>query len=146
MTCPNTEQLTAYALHEPDDPAIAAHLDSCEACQADLHTIRTLLGPDPSEREISEALLTKIIAGLPEPDAPPKRDWGMGFQLLLTWVLGLLTALVSLVASGSIGSIDPRAVLVLSGAFGGVCMLYRLQAREVVEAPIENFPPPNPLQ
>ena len=132
MTCPDLEQLIAYVLHETDDQGIADHVVACEACQADLLTIRTLAGTDPAGREISEALITRIIAGLPEPDAPPKRDWGKGFQLLLTWILGLLTALVSLVATGSIGSVDPAAVLLLSVAFGFFCVFSTLQSREVL--------------
>jgi hypothetical protein len=141
VTCPDAERLTAFVLDDSDDPDLAAHVEACEACQADLLTIQALTGTDSAEREISEALIAKIIAGLPEPGPPPKKDWSRGFHLLLTTVLGLLTALVSVVGTGSTGSVDPRDVLLLSIAFGLFCVLFSIREGKGSFSPDSNPSP-----
>ena len=126
MSCPGIDRLIAHGLDQQTDAGLEAHLQRCEACRADLLTIKALAGAEIEEKEISEALVARIISGLPEPEGSPKLKWGEGFQLFLTGVLGTLTALISLVVSGSIGSVGPSGSLLLGIGFGAICTLMSL--------------------
>ena len=131
MTCPEVERLIDIALGQSADPELAVHVQRCEECQVDLLTIKALAGVGGPEREIPEELISRIVSGLPQPEPEVKRTWGGGGQLLLTWGLGFLTALVSAGVTGSIGALDPGTVLMLATAFGAASVLFtRLNRRD----------------
>ena len=130
MTCPEMERLIESELGQLDSSSLEAHVQTCEACRVDLLTIRALAGVGGPERELSEALIAQIISGLPEPEASQERGWGTSLHLCLTWGLGFLTALVSVVATGSTGSVRPSSILFLAMGFGAICTLSSLRARQ----------------
>lgn len=131
MTCPEVERLVEVALGQSADPELEAHVQRCEDCRADLLTIEALAGVGGPDREISEGLVSRIVAGLPKPEPRVRRTWGGGGQLLLTWGLGFLTALVSAGVTGSVGALDPGTVLMLATAFGAASVLFtRLNRRD----------------
>lgn len=128
MTCPEVERLTVFGLGEADDPDLEAHVQSCADCQAGLFIV-SVLGGDGTKEVISEELISRIIAGLPEPEAAQGPDWGKGFHLLMAGMLGFLTALASLIVTGTIGSVSPGALFVLGTAFGFLSALFNLRSR-----------------
>ena len=122
MNCPDMEHLIDFGQGESDDLEIAAHVQSCQDCQADLRTIKILAGVGGAEREISEEMISRIISGLPKAEVRKGLDWAKGIQLCLTGGLGFLTALVTIVVTGTMGTVRPREALLLAVGFGAICV------------------------
>jgi len=144
MNCPDMERLIEIGLGQAVAPELNAHIQACGSCQADLRTIGALAGSSAEEREMSEDLISQIIAGLPEPDTPSRLDWARGIQLCLTWGLGFVTAVVSVVGTGSIGQVSRQTALLLAVGFGGVCALVNLRAGLQREPANGGNSPPEP--
>ena len=100
MNCPDMERLIDFGLGQTVPSELSAHIQSCESCQADLRTIGALAGSSAEDREMSEEMISQIVASLPEPDTPSRLDWARGIQLCLTWGLGFVTAVVSVFGDG----------------------------------------------
>ena len=123
MNCPAMDHLIDFGLGEKEDPELEAHLNFCPTCRADLGTIRALAGAGEARREVSEEMISRIIAGLPEVPTPQESSWSTRFQPAVTFGLGFLTAFMSFLATGSIGSLGPLSVLLLPTMFGVICVL-----------------------
>jgi len=130
MNCPEMDRLIDFGMGQSEDSELGDHLQACEDCQADLRTIRALAGVGAPGRDLSEEMISQIIEDLPEPDAPEKSLWAKGLQFCLTWGLGFLTALVSVVVTGAIGTAGPRTSLLLARGFGTVCVLFSLHQKK----------------
>ena len=145
MNCPDMERLIDFGLGQTVPSELSAHIQSCESCQADLRTIGALAGSSAEDREMSEEMISQIVASLPEPDTPSRLDWARGIQLCLTWGLGFVTAVVSVLGTGSIGQVSPQTALLLAVGFGGVCALVNLRAGLEREPATGGHFPPEPV-
>ena len=123
MTCPDMDHLIAFGLGEVDDSELETHLKTCPDCEADLRTIHLLAGVGGAEREMSEEMISRIISGLPKAEVRKGLDWTKGIQLCLTGGLGSLTALVTIVVTGTMGTVRPSEALLLAVGFGAICVL-----------------------
>jgi hypothetical protein len=140
VNCPETDRLIAYCLGESDDPELHTHIHACETCQFESQVLMVLARA--KEEEIPEELVERIIAGLPEPESTPRTGWKRGIQLSLTVTLGFLTAMASLVVTGSIGSVGPTISLLLGLTFGGLAVLFG--PRNDPEIPPRDLEAPGP--
>lgn len=144
MTCPDMDRLIEFGLGTTDHAGLQAHVESCVDCQADLRTIRLLAGIEGPERDISEEMISRIVSGLPEADAPVRVEWTRIIQHLVTWALGSLTAIASLLVTGTIGAGRPSEALLLAVGFGALCLFVSLLGIEGPTPPHGDHRQPNP--
>jgi hypothetical protein len=122
--CPSTDELIGYAGSRDEDREVEEHLRGCDECAAELSILVTLAGDGSGEREVSEAMISRIVAGLPGPGTARQPGPVTRLQLLLSWGLGFLTGLSSAAAGGSLSDIGPGRVLLLAAVFGLLCVLF----------------------
>jgi hypothetical protein len=122
--CPSTDELIEHVRNRGADRDVEAHLRGCDDCATELSILTTLAGDGSGEREVSEAMVSRIVAGLPRAEMARQPGPVTGLQLLLSWGLGFLTGLSSAVGAGSLSEIGPGRVFLLAAVFGLLCVLF----------------------
>ena len=112
MTCPELDELIDF-YHGHAGPAVEAHLKGCPSCRADLETLIALPLLWGLEVEVPDRLVQSVLERLPAETQDPEArvTWG---QRLGTGVLGTLTGGITILVTGSPGSTNLSAALVLS--------------------------------
>ncbi len=132
MNCPDTNRLIELVAGGRDDVELQDHLRACSSCQAELRLIQELPAAFRPEFEVPEALVQRVMSGLAE--APTGRRGRIpGLQLVAACVLGTLTALATIVATGSMGAGGPVELLAFSLVAGLAAVLMQHRAASPVE-------------
>jgi len=128
MSCPDIDRLIDFQVGQGPDPELEAHLESCPSCRADLRFIQRIPAALRSEIEVSERLIQRVLAGLPEPDRSPETQRLPFAQTLVTGLLGSLTAMAAVVAAGSAGTENLSELLLFSLGVGAVSVILQIHA------------------
>ncbi len=123
-SCPSTEELIEYVGRRGEGRQMEEHLRGCEECAAELSILSILTGVGSKEREISEAMISRILADLPAPEAVRQPSPVTRLQILIGWGLGFLTGLLSGAAADSFSDIGPGKVVLLAAVFGLLCVFF----------------------
>lgn len=139
MNCPDVERLIDFAMRKQEDPALEEHLKSCGDCRADFLTVQTLAGVGHEDRALSEEMIDKIVAGLPDRHERMEISYRASVQGALAWVLGSSTAALSAIASGAFGVASAPVVFSLVTGMGILGALVVTRIHEEGNATVRAF-------
>ena len=129
MSCPDIDRLIDFQVVQRLEPALEAHFENCPSCRADLRIIQRIQAASLQEVEVSEELIQRVLAGLPEPDRSPESQRLPFSQAMITGLLGSLTAMAAVVAAESAGTGNLPGLLLFSLGVGAVSVVLQVRAR-----------------
>jgi len=137
MSCPDIHSLIDSLVEEKHNPEMEAHLHTCPSCRGYLELLQEIPAAFHQEVEVPEALIQRVMAGIPVVDVSPAKRPAPGLQTLGSGVLGVLTAVAAIFATGSAQGGDPATILLFSIIVGLIASLIQLRLPEDWE-PSEN--------
>lgn len=135
MNCPDIDRLIEHQMGQSSDPELTTHLKDCPTCRADFETIRVLSEIAAKDEGISEERIALIICSLPKADEPNAFRGKREIHAGVTWILGFLTAVGSMAATGVLGTAGMGTGLPLAISFGVVCILTQLHSDKDSDSP-----------
>jgi len=126
MGCPDFDRLIDL-YHGRRDPGVEDHLKTCPSCQADMEMLFLLPEAFALDVEVPEALIERVMASLPPVADEPRAGKVTVGRGLVSGLLGILTAVGGLAASGSVGAIPPVAFLLISLSMGAAATVLHLR-------------------
>jgi len=127
VSCPDIDRLIDFRVGQRPDPELEAHLEGCPSCRADLRIIQRIPASLRSEIEVPERLIQRVLSELPEPDRSPESRQLPVAQVLITGLLGSLTAMTAVVAAESVGTGDLFELLWFSIGVGAVSVVLQIR-------------------
>ena len=118
MSCPDINRLIDFLVEDRPDLELEAHLEQCVSCQADFRLLREIPAALRPEIEVPERLVRRVMAGIPLPEDHLGKRQVPAAHVVGSGVLGALTTIAALVATGSGGAWDPLPLLPFSVAVG----------------------------
>ena len=128
MSCPDINRLIDLLGDPQSDVELLAHLEGCPSCQAEYRLIQEIPAAFRPEIEVPEALVQRVMAGIPVSTSPQERPRVPAIQVLAAGVLGSLTAAAAILATGLGGTGGPLDLLLFSLGVGLVAGV--VQSRE----------------
>jgi anti-sigma factor RsiW len=130
MSCPDIHSLIDSLEQEEANPEMEAHLHTCPSCRGYLELLREIPEAFHAEVDVPEALVQRVMAGIPEVDVSPAKQPTTGLQTLGAGVLGWATAVAAIVATGSAENGGPATILLVSVIVGLIASLIQLRLPE----------------
>jgi len=118
MSCPDINRLIDFLGDGRPDADLEAHLEECPSCQADFRLLRELPAAFRPEIEVPEQLVQRVMAELALAGLSPERHQTPALQVLGSGLLGSLTAVSVITATGSGSAGDPIDLLLFAFAVG----------------------------
>ena len=129
MDCPDIDRLVDLT-HDPGlDLPVRAHVRGCSECQQQLRLLDELRLALRADVAVPERLLERAFLGAVSAEATPPGHAGL-IQGVSAAALGALTALATVVATGSASGARPPDVLLFSLGFGGLATLYEMRRED----------------
>ena len=141
MNCPDINRLIDLAQANRLDQDLQAHLESCSSCQVEFELVRELPAAFKPAVEVPEMLVTKTMAAVGELGHRQARGGLVSVHTVVAFLLGVVTTVLAIGVTGSLGSSGLNELLVFSVAVGltSGLMESRSSARELsgrVEEPV----------
>jgi len=130
MSCPDIHSLIDSLEQEEANPEMDAHLHTCPSCRGYLELLREIPEAFNAEVDVPEALVQRVMAGIPEVDVSPAKRPAAGLQTLGAGVLGWATAVAAIVATGSAEDGGPATILLVAIIVGLIASLIQLRLPE----------------
>jgi hypothetical protein len=128
MKCPDTDRLIDLVVGGRPHIELEAHLKACPSCEADVKVLLEVLAALRPEIDVPEKLVQRVLADLAL-FAPPLESRQISVtQVAASVVLGMLTTVGALVASGSVGAGNPAGVLMFSVVVGSATGVLQIRA------------------
>jgi len=118
MSCPDINRLIDLLGDGRPDAELEAHLEECLSCRADLQLLQEIPAVLRPEIEVPKQLVQRVMAGFPQLEDNLERRQVPAAHVVGSGVLGALTTMALLVATGSAGAGDPLSLLLFSVAVG----------------------------
>jgi len=118
MSCPDINRLIDLLGDPQSDVELLAHLEGCPSCQVEYRLIREIPAAFRPEIEVPEALVQRVLADIALTTPPPERTRVPALQLLTGGVLGSITAVAAILATGLGGTGRPLDLLLFSLGVG----------------------------
>ncbi len=126
MNCPDINRLIDFQADDRPDAELEAHLLGCASCQADLQLLREIPAALRPEIEVPERLDQRVMAGFPQLEDNLERRQVPAAHVVGSGMLGALTTIALLVATGSAGTGSPTDLLLFSVGVGLVASGVRI--------------------
>ncbi len=123
MSCPDIHSLIDSLEQEEANPEMDAHLHTCPSCRGYLELLREIPEAFNAEVDVPEALVQRVMAGIPEVDVSPTKRPTTGLQTLGAGVLGWATAVAAIIATGSGDGGNPSTILLIAVVVGLIASL-----------------------
>ena len=133
MGCPDFDRLIDL-YHGRRDPALEDHVRTCSSCQADMELLLLLPEAFALDVVVPEALNERVMASLPPVAGEPRAGKVTQGRGLVSGLLGFLTAVGGLAASGSVGAVPPVAFLLISLSMGAAATVLHLRSDTWMES------------
>ncbi len=136
MACLKLKQLREFQDGDRFGPEIRVHIENCPECRMDLFLLREL-GPTLRPRaEVPGHLIDQVMATLnpAEEASPGSPGFSLG-QLVITGLLGALTAVLVLAVSGTLNLENPLQPLALSLLVAGLSAVAHRRVETVATPP-----------
>jgi len=118
MSCPDINRLIDFLVEDRPDLELEAHFEQCVSCQADFRLLREIPAALRPEIEVPERLVQRVMADIPLPEDHLGKRQVPAAHVVGSGVLGALTTIAALVATGSGGTGDPADMLLFSLVVG----------------------------
>ena len=138
MECPDIYKLLDFVEDEASAPDVYSHVQNCASCRAQLRLIRELPAAYRPEFEVPEVLVQRVMNAVVRQAQPEAGEETVHpLQLFASGLLGTMTALVVVVATGSIGEGTTPVELMLFSVLVGVASTWVLSSERFARRPGE---------
>lgn len=125
--CPDPNELIDFHFLGASDRESEEHVRTCPECQADLEMLRALKGALKPDIDVPFELVDRVMTQLPNPQETPKALSRIPGHPVFGGLLGAMTGLAALIATGGIAAGGLVWPVLLVSAIGGISAL--MQAR-----------------